>query len=426
MPTTERNTAATALRAVEDGGYNNLVLKNLLADTTLSREQRGFVTEAVNGALRWMIYLDYCIDRFASRKTEEMDAEVRSVLRVGAYELLFMNSPAYAVINEYVECIKAGKVAYLAGFANAILRNIERNKGKIALPNPETEPTRYLSVKYAHPVWLVELWFKHYGADITEQILKADQETPRGVNICINTLKTDAVALTQELQAAGVRVEATENALTLSRASDIAGISAFRAGMFHVMDNSAMEAVRLANPQPGETVLDMCAAPGGKAFMSAIMMNNTGLIIARDIHPHKIRLIEQGAARLGLKNIKAAVHDGTIPDRELFGSMDLVILDAPCSGLGLCRKKPDIKLKKQPDNLKQLVTLQRQLLMQAAMYPNHNGRILYATCTLNKEENEQNIEWFTATNPFTKTAERTILPTGGADGFYMALLEKRN
>ncbi|MGN0136787.1 16S rRNA (cytosine(967)-C(5))-methyltransferase RsmB [Anaerotignum sp.] len=441
-----REIAAEALMEImEAEAYNTMTLRRLLRQNgAMPRQDRAFVTEIVNGTLRNLIYIDHVLNTFSKTKTEKMKPWLLAVLRSAVYQIYFMDVPDAAACNEAVKLAGARGYASLKGFVNGVLRTVAKKKTEIPLPEKGT--AEYLSVAYSHPLWLVRMWIAYYGYEETEAICAYDNQPP-DVTIRVNTLKTNQAELKQMLEDAGVEVKdgrISEYALHLTKTADLSRLEAFQKGFFHVQDESSQLAVRILDPQKGESILDMCAAPGGKSFTTAETMENEGRLLSCDIYEHKIELMEEGAERLGIGIMECSVKDGAEAEEEQEG-FDRVLVDAPCSGLGLMRKKPDIRLKKDGNEIDSLTGIQRRILENAAGYVKEGGVLVYSTCTLCRKENEKNLEWFLQNHPeFTaeditkflpadwnaETAEKgylTLLPhKTGTDGFFISRMRRKD
>ena len=406
-----REVSAEILSAVLDGGaYSNVVLLRVLQGSGLDRAQKAFVTQVVKGSIRSLFSLDKILAEISSVPLAKMKPFVRAVLRVSVYQMQYMEEPVFAVVNDAVQLIKRRGYGRLAGFVNAVLRKAANLQ---ELPAP------------SYPDWLMEHFYSELGEEATSALIAANMAEPK-VSLCVNTQKTDTYKLKQMLEAEGVRVYSShlENALEIAGSGDISRLKTYKDGYFHVMDISSMLAVIMADIQPGHRVLDICAAPGGKSYFAAYLQPSAS-IEARDIHMHKVKLLEKGAMRLGL-NLAVKAHDATILDESLISALDVVLVDAPCSGLGVIRKKPEIVYFKSEKDLRSLVGLQRQILDTAQKYVSSDGILLYSTCTLNYAENMGNIEWFLQQYDYRLLEHRQILPQDfGSDGFFMAKL-KRN
>lgn len=441
-----REVAADALMEIMSAeAYNTMTLRRLLRQNgAMSRQDRAFVTEIVNGTLRNLIYIDYVLNLFSKTKTEKMKPWLLAVLRTAVYQMYFMDVPDSAAANEAVKLAGVRGYGSLKGFVNGVLRTAARQKG--AIPLPQIGTAEYLSVRYSHPLWLIRMWTAYFGYAETEKICAFDNEAP-DVTIRVNTLKMDTETLKKQLKQAGVAVtdgRLSKDALHLTKTADISRLESFREGLFHVQDESSQLAVRILDAQKDESVLDMCAAPGGKSFTAAEMMQNEGRLTACDIYEHKVALLEEGAERLGIAIMDCQVKDAAEreTEHELY---DRVLVDAPCSGLGLMRKKPDIRLKKDGSEIDSLIQIQREILDNAADYVKKGGVLVYSTCTLCRKENEKNLEWFLQRHsefaaedisPFlpadweTDTAKQgyiTLLPhKTGTDGFFISRMRRKD
>lgn len=441
-----REIAAEALMEImEADAYNTMTLRRLLRQNgAMPRQDRAFVTELVNGTLRNLIYIDHVLNAFSKTRTERMKPWLLAVLRSAVYQMYFMDVPDAAACNEAVKLASVRGYGSLKGFVNGVLRTAAKKKQEISLPQRGT--AEYLSVAYSHPLWLVRMWIAYYGYAETEQLCAYDNQPP-DVTIRVNTLKTNRKDLTELLEQAGVAVtegKACEDALHLSKTADLSRLDAFRKGLFHVQDESSQLAVRVLNPKKGEQILDLCAAPGGKSFTIAEQMQNEGSLLSSDIYEHKIELMQEGAERLGISIMQCKVQDAarqeTAPKQY-----DRVLADVPCSGLGLMRKKPDIRLKKDGNEIDSLTKLQKEILEQAASYVKKGGVLVYSTCTLCKKENEKNLEWFLAKHPdfvaediteylpqhweaeTAKTGYVTLLPhQTRTDGFFISRMKRKD
>ena len=418
-----REVAAEAMvQIMAEGAYNNTALRRLLRQNgAMTRQERAFVTELVNGTLRNLYYIDYILNSFSKTKTEKMKPWLLAVMRTAVYQMLFMETPDAAACNEGVKLARERGYGKLSGFVNGVLRTVAREKAQITLPKQGT--AEYLHIRYSHPLWLVRMWLAYYGYDFTEALCRKDNEAP-AVSIRVNTLRTNSKELEEILEEEGVQVRHSilENGLYLTGTADLGRMDLFTKGMFHVQDVSSQLAVAVLAPQKGERILDMCAAPGGKSFLMAEYMENQGGIVSRDIHPHKIQLMAEGAERLGISIMKGEMQDAMEEKKADIAAFDRVLVDAPCSGLGLLRKKPDIRLKKDGSEIDTLPRIQRAVLEQAAKYVKPGGVLVYSTCTLCRKENEKNIEWFLENHKeYTMEPLGEFLPKGmekeGEKGF---------
>ena len=413
-----RSTALDALeRFRRNGAWSRQVLISLVKKNGLDARDSALAARLFYGVLQNMALLDFYIDRFTRGKPEP---KVRDILRVGAYQILFMDRvPDRAAVNGAVDECRDLDYSRVTGLVNAVLRRISSEKD--ALPEiPGRGSAKYLSVRYSHPRWMCEELNALRGYKGAEAVLRADN-LPAPIYIQTNTLRTTPEELARAL-GAGFYGESLPGCLLLD-GGDFTGTEEFRSGLFYVQDPAARHAVIVADPRPGERVLDVCAAPGGKSFAAAIAMRNEGAVHARDISASKLNLVMDGAERMGLSIIECAAGDA----REASGSYDVVIADLPCSGLGVIRKKPDIRYREKVE-LDRLPELQAELLDAVSRTVRPGGRLVYSTCTWRRRENEDVTDAFLAAHPeFTKTLERTFWPdTDGTDGFYICRMDRKN
>lgn len=440
-----REIAAEALMEIMTAeAYNTMTLRRLLRQNgAMSRKDRAFVTETVNGTLRNLIYIDHILNTVSKTKTEKMKPWLLAVLRTAVYQICFLEVPDAAACNEAVKLAGVRGYGALKGFVNGVLRGVIQKKREI--PLPEAGTAEYLSIVYSHPLWLVRMWIAYYGYTETEAICRYDNQAP-DVTIRVNTLRTEPEMLKKQLEENGVAVAGgrlCEAALHLTKTADLSRLEAFQQGLFHVQDESSQLAVEVLAPQKGESVLDVCAAPGGKSFTIAEKMENIGRLLSCDLYPHKIALMEEGAERLGIRMMECRERDGAVPTEET-EQFDRVLVDAPCSGFGLMRKKPDIRLKKDGTEIDSLIPIQRAILEQAAERVKAGGILVYSTCTLSRKENEKNVEWFLKEYPdfmaeditpylpaglpaeMAKQGYITLLPhKTGTDGFFISRMKRK-
>lgn len=437
MALTAREVALSCLLAGEkQGAWSDGYLRNAIRKAELNGRDAALCTRLAFGVLQNRMLLDWHIDRLSTVPVERLESAVLDCLRLGAYQLLFLDRvPVHAAVNESVVLTKKySRNPRAAGLVNAVLRALDRAKEE-GLPEPED-----LSVRYSHPDWLVKEFSHTLLPGELEALLAADNAQPP-TQAQVNTLITSAEELAEELTRAGVTATPhpwLPDCLELEGTGSIEQLPAFREGRFYVQDAAARLAVLASGAKPGMAVLDACAAPGGKSFAAAVQMEDRGSILSCDLHPHKRKLIEDGAKRLGIRCVTAAVMDGRKFDPALEGRFDLVITDVPCSGLGIIRKKPDIRYK-DPAPLAGLPAVQREILSNAAGYVRPGGILLYATCTLLHRENEDVVEWFLneakdfALEPFflpgpvgQTDGMATLWPhRHGTDGFFMAKLHRK-
>ncbi len=420
----------TLLLITRDGEYSHVALKGVLDKYQyLEKRDRAFITRAVDGTLERMIEIDYIIDQFSKVKVSRMKPVIRTILRSSVYQLKYMDSvPDSAVCNEAVKLAERKGFGSLKGFVNGVLRNISRNLDQIIYPGEESAVSN-LSVRYSLPEWIVSQWIKEYDADTVRALGEAFLEkSPTCIRYNSGVISKEK--LIHSLRDEGVMV--TEDAhmpcaLYIEGYDHLTKLDSFQKGYFYVQDISSMEVAQWAAPKNGELIIDVCAAPGGKALHLAELMEGSGQVIARDLTGYKVGLIRENIERSGLTNIKAERWDAKIFDQKLEGLADTVIADLPCSGLGVLGKKTDLKYKMTAGMQEELACLQKEILGVVCNYVKPGGHLLYSTCTIHKKENEDNARWFIKQHPeYELLKEQQRFPGAGrGDGFYIALFEKR-
>lgn len=429
---TARTAALKVLRRGRTHGeWANEGLKKALQG--MDAREAALATRLVYGVLQNRLLLDAYLGALSTLPLERVDQDVLDILRLGGYQILFLDQiPARAAVDEAVKQTRQrAKNPKTAGFVNAVLRNLDRRKEELGQSlqekwKQEKNVWERLSVAYSHPRWLVEEFAKELGGDPeqVERLLEADN-APRSMTAQVNRCKITTQKLEDRLTGEGVVFKPhpwMEDCLLLENTGNLAQLPAFQEGLFYIQDPSAKAAVLAAEPKAGEQVLDLCAAPGGKSFAAAVAMGDQGTVLSRDIYPWKVQEIETGAARLGLTSISTAVGDGSKPFE---GEYDLVIADVPCSGLGIIGKKPDIRYK-DPQEFDGLAPIQQAILENAGKAVRPGGRLLYATCTLRRAENQNQVVAFLERNKrFSLRCQRTLWPQEtGTDGFYYAVLTR--
>lgn len=416
-----RELAFSALMTMErEGQLSHLVLRDMLDKYAyLPRRDRAFLTRLVQGTLERRLELDYIINSFSRTKVSRMKPAIRVILRTGVYQLKYMDAvPASAACNEAVKLARRHGFSGLSGFVNGVLRGISRGMDQMEWPDAVREEKQFLSVRYSMPEWIVERFLRQYGREHCEAILASYLEE-RPICVWVNQNRCDRQALCDTLRDGGVRVTERGDALRLSGCGSPTELFGFEEGLLFVQDYASMEAVRMAAPKPGDLVLDVCAAPGGKSLRAAALMNDSGTVEARDVSENKVELIRENIARSGMKNLTARVWDAAVFDEAMEKKADLVLADLPCSGLGVIGTKPDIRYNASEEKIAQLAALQRQILDVVCRYVRPGGVLLYSTCTMTPEENEDNTAWFVERHPeFTAETSRQFLPDEGCDGFY--------
>lgn len=432
---TVREKVAQILTDIEkDDTYLQLALKKEL--DTLEAKDKGFANELIYGTIKWRLRLDYVLDQFSKTPVKKMKPFVRQLMRMSVYQILFLDKvPASAAINEAVKIMHKRKMSNLSGFVNGVLRNIDRNKLEITYPN--------LSVYYSIPEWIITRWMKYYGEMETKAICESLSQRAR-VCIRINTLKTTKDKVKALLSEEGITVLAEgflPESFYIHAPSGIHHSPSFKAGLWTVQDESAMLVGHVLGPEKGDEILDVCSAPGGKTVHLAELMQNEGHIIGTDIHEHKIELIEKNAKRLGASIVEGKLQDGMLINEDWKEKFDKILLDAPCSGLGIIKRKPDIRYAKDETAIRDINNIQRKLLKNAINYLKKDGILVYSTCTLTQEENQNMVEYALSLGlqldaipydmpaclkPYIKdNAYIEILPhVTDTDGFFMARFRK--
>ena len=419
-----RKTAFDVLMDVEkNGAYSNLSLNSFIEKNR--PDSPAFVRELVYGVLRNKLLLDWFLGQLIPSGLKKIKKQDMTLLRMGVYQLSYMKSvPEYAAVSETVNMSK--KLARgRERFINGVLRGYIRNRQQLVLPDREVNLEEYLSIVYSAERWIVRLWTDAYGEEKTEALLKASNETP-GLAVRVNLMKTDRKALKEKLEALGFEAaesEVSDRAL-LVKGSGLLDTELYREGMFSVQDEASILASDALDAKPGDCIADVCAAPGGKTFATAELMAGKGVIYAMDKYEHKLKLMEAQAKRAGIENIRLLKHDSTEPVEGLKERMDKVLADVPCSGLGVIRRKPEIKYKGMQD-LDELIERQRQILLAAASYVKAGGTLVYSTCTINPAENEKQIvEFLRGNKEFKALEQKQLLPDGGTDGFFICRMRK--
>ena len=419
-----RKTAFDVLMDVEkNGAYSNLSLNSFIEKNR--PDSPAFVRELVYGVLRNRMLLDWFLGQLIPSGLKKIKKQDLTLLRMGVYQLSYMKSvPEYAAVSETVNMAK--KLARgRERFINGVLREYSRNRQQLVLPDREVNLEEYLSIVYSSERWIVRLWTDAYGEEKTEALLKASNETP-GLAVRVNLMKTDRKALKEKLEALGFETEESEvsDRALLVKGSGLLDTEPYREGMFSVQDEASILTSDALEAKPGDCIADVCAAPGGKTFATAELMAGKGVIYAMDKYEHKLKLMEAQAKRAGIENIRLLKHDSTEPVEGLKERMDKVLADVPCSGLGVIRRKPEIKYKGMQD-LDELIERQRQILQAAASYVKAGGTLVYSTCTINPVENEKQIvEFLRGNKEFKALEQKQLLPDGGTDGFFICRMRK--
>ena len=443
-PATARGAAALVLRMVlEDGAYTNIALNQYLRGSRLSDLDRRLATELVYGTVKALGTLDWYLAQCVTRPLDKVQGEILCVLRMSAYQLLYMERiPASAACNEAVKLARSISNEGSAKFVNGVLRGLLRKQaaGELALPDPEKDDAGYLALKYYHPRWLVKRWLGPWGKEGTERLLAFDNSA---APVCLrtNTLVTTRAELLKSLTELGAEVRASEwsaDGIVCEKLPSLHALMEALPKHFYIQDESSMLVAPLLAAAPGMHVLDLCSAPGGKTTHIAQLMQNKGEIIACDVHEHKLELIAENAKRLAITCIEPKLNDATVERSEWLGAFDRVLVDAPCSGMGVLRRRAEARWRKQRKDLKLFPPLQLAILEQAVKYVKAGGRLVYSTCTIEQSENHylieeflaQHSEWQRVTFKHPRTGaeieELQLLPQNdGIDGFYICVLERK-
>ena len=430
-----KNTREKALQITNDVLYKGTFLEEsleILKASNIDERDFAFIKEITTGVVRNKTYLDYVIRENSKVRFNRIHKIILSILEMAIYQMYFLDKvPDYSIVDESVNLAKIYGNKGSISFTNGILRSISKEKAlQVTLKNSIDN----LSTYYSHPRFYTEYFYDKYGEEFTKKLLKANNEKPP-FTIRVNTLKTNKDELIIDLSEAGFDIEETTyvNALNVLNPNGIIDTEFFEKGYFYVQDLGSILVSTFLNPSKDSKVLDLCAAPGGKTTHLSEIMDNTGEIIACDKSKGKIKLIKENAKRLGCTNISPRVNDARVLNEEFINNFDYVLVDAPCSGTGLYRKKPDIKWNKGVDDLKELGVIQLEILNKAKEYVREKGLLLYSTCSLSKIENEDVIENFLKENEnfkIKKLRDKDVLKlfpsVDGSDGFSICLLEKIN
>lgn len=384
------------IEILERSGYSHIILRQALNKYQyLDKPERAFISRITEGTVEYLLQIDYVIDSFSNTKVKKMKPVIRTILRMSVYQLLYMDRvPDSAVCNEAVKLAVKRKFTGLKGFVNGVLRNISRNKESLSWPDD--------SVRYSMPDWIVSMWESTYGKEtavsMMESFLKNNKTTVR-----CNFARASKAEILKSLQEQGVNVTESgisEGVLYLENYDYLEGLAAFNNGLIQVQDLSSTFVGEAADPKEGDYIIDVCGAPGGKSIHMADKLHGTGMVEVRDVTEHKVSLIQENIDRCGFENIRTKIQDALVLDQESIEKADIVIADLPCSGLGIIGRKPDIKYRLKPEDLDSLATLQREILSVVQSYVKPGGKLVFSTCTINKKENEENVQWFLNQFPF--------------------------
>lgn len=388
-----REASLLALSSVEeDGAFVNLALADILAKYPMDGRDKRLAAEITYGVVTYRLTLDWLISQCAGRPAEKLDRPVLHALRIGFYQLFYLDRiPAPAAVHTTVDLVKKGKKRGLAPFVNGVMRGALRRKDQLPWPDRTKDEVKYLSLTHAHPEWLVSRWLRRLGTEETEKLLAANNQAPP-LTVRVNTLRITREKLIDSL--AGEGVDASPSGLlpegvTLRNAGRLTDLDTYRSGLFQVQGESAMLTSRVLAPQPGETVLDGCSAPGGKTTHLAQLMENRGKILALDIHEHRLELVLANCRRLGVEIVQTQCLDARLVKSGVTGLFDSILLDVPCSGFGVIRRKPDLKWRRSEEDIAALAALQKEMLKAALDVLKPGGSLVYSTCTNEPEETDE-------------------------------------
>ena len=428
-----KNPREKALQIINDVLYKGAFLEEsleILKKSNIDERDYNFIKEITTGVIRNRTYLDYVIKINSRVKIKRIHKIILSILEMAIYQMYFLDKvPDYSIVDESVNLAKIYGNRGSISFTNGILRSISKKDA----PQVKIEDSiDNLSTFYSHPKFYTEYFYNNYGEEFTKKLLKANNEMPP-FTIRVNTLKTSKSDLMNNLKELGFEIEETvyDNALNILNPKGIIDTKYFDEGHFYIQDLGSILVASFLKPRENSSLLDLCAAPRGKTTHLAELMNNTGEIIACDKSQGKIKLIQENAKRLGVENIETRVNDARVLNKEFIDKFDYVLVDAPCSGTGLYRKKPDIKWNKDLEDIRALAEIQLEILDKAKDYVKDGGELLYSTCSLSRIENEDVVNKFLENNKnfkIKKLRDREVLKlfpsTDGSDGFSISLMEK--
>ncbi len=445
MAENTREIVLDTLLALERGEeFSHKLIKAVLDKYNyLDGKEKAFIKRVTEGSLERQLELDYYLNHFSSVPVRKMKPLIRCLLRMSVYQLLYMDAiPDSAVCNEACKMAAKRKFHNLKGFVNGILRNIAKNKNTLPLPDEKKDIAEYFSVKYSMPKWLVEMWLAEYGREITATLLEGLlQIHPVSLRFSTKLADLEREQLVEQMSEKGVHMKQSPYLPYVYTADNVENISClpgFSEGSFTVQDVSSALAVEAAGIQQGDFVMDICAAPGGKSILASEKAKN---VLARDVSENKLAIIEENLERMGAVNVMAQVHDATCFDENYLEKADVVLMDVPCSGLGIMGKKRDIKYHVTKESIESITDLQKEIIRNSWQYVKPGGILLYSTCTIHTAENEDMVRWIVENFPFEpeslegyipeslqeqKSAYIQLLPGYmNADGFFFARLRRK-
>lgn len=409
----------------EKNAYSNVVLEEFIKryQERLSHKDVNLISELIYGVTTWRLSIDAILSHYSKIKLNKISTWIKNIIRMGIYQIVFLDKiPKSAAVNEAVNLTK--KYGFQSsGFVNAILRRVEKEDYE-KLKQVPSEEERFSKV-CSFPLWMVRKLIQQYGIEEAKRIMQVSNERPK-LTLRINSLKTNKADFLKRLEQEEIEYEQAElqDFIYIKGIKNLSHFDWFKEGECTVQDEGAGKIALCLNPKPNEMVLDACSAPGGKTTYLAELMQNKGKIIAWDIHEHRVKLVEENAKRLGIQIIQTSIKDATKYDGTLNEKFDKILLDVPCLGLGVIKRKPDIKWQRKEEDIEEISKIQLNLLMTCSHYLKKNGQILYSTCSILKEENEDIVEKFLKEKQFKKIDEESIKPSKTSDGFYICKLLK--
>lgn len=419
----------TLLEIERNKVYSNQLIKAVLDKYDyLEAQDKRFIKRLAEGCIERKIELDYYLNQFSTVPVNKMKPLIRCLMRMGVYQILYMDSiPDSAACNEAVKLAAKRKFTNLKGFVNGVLRKIVTNKEDLPLPDRKKEPLSYLSVKYSMPEWIVALWLEEYEEETVLRMLEALESIhPVSIRFRKSLSEAERQSVLRKWEKRGALVKASEllpYVYTVEGVDGISSLEGFAEGLFTVQDVSSALSVEAAQIKDTDVVMDICAAPGGKTMLAAELGKE---VLSRDVSEYKVAKIAENCERMQIVNkVTTQVWDATVADEEKYESADVVLMDVPCSGLGVMGKKRDIKYHVTPESMESLLELQKQIVESSWQYVKKGGTLLYSTCTIHEKENQDRVRWICENLPFTLEEEKQILPgVLEADGFYYARLRR--
>ena len=416
----------------KEDAYSNIELNEQIKQNrkNLTEKDIGLISEIVYGVTTWKLTLDEIIKKYSKIKIKKISPWILNILRMGIYQIIFLDKiPKSAAVNESVNLAKRYGHSSSSNFVNAILRKIEKNDYEEFFKIKDD--IERISKTTSMPKWIVEELMKNNDEKEVEQICNNSNIKPK-ITIRVNTLKTNKQELIKKLREKNIECkepqEKLDDFLILEKVKNIENVNGFKQGYFTIQDISAGQTAKILNPQPGELVLDACSSPGGKTTYIAELMKNKGKIEAWDIHEHRTKLVEQNAQRLGINIIETKVKDASLYDESLKEKFDKILLDVPCLGIGVIKRKPDIKWQRKPEDIEKITEIQKKILNNCSKYLKKDGAMVYSTCSILKEENQDVVDEFLKENSgfYIESNEvRNILPNQEEDGFFICKIYKK-